>query len=174
MEVGPKGIINLIKSNLLDKYPPSSILKELLQNADDAGAKRVIVGWTPGPVDKPTHPLLQGPALFVANDGKFTAEDAKAICQFGQNYKFGEKEVIGKFGLGLKSVFHLCEAFFYLSSTVCGPGDDTGLYNNLASPWANTNYHRGWNEVAEDDLASLRSFQRDCQRQGCDSLGRRG
>src|SRR5262245_58268754 len=121
-EVDSLGVINLIGSNLLNNYPSGSILKELLQNADDAGARKVAIGWTPGPATEPKHELLQGPALFVANDGKFTANDAHAICRFGQNYKFGEKAVIGKFGLGLKSVFHLCEAFFYLSSTAPAEG----------------------------------------------------
>lgn len=158
-EVDRLGVINLLGNNLFDKYPPESILKELLQNADDADAKRVIIGWTPGPTEKPKHQLLQGPALFAANDGKLTQRDAEAICKFGQNYKFGEKSVIGKFGLGLKSVFHLCEAFFYLSSTE--PGDDPeGLFNNLASPWVGTAYDRGWGTVAEEDIDLLRSFLR--------------
>src|SRR5262245_55578093 len=104
-EVDPLGVINLIGSNLIDRYPPASILKELLQNADDAGARTVVVGWTPGAGGTPCHPLLHGPALFVVNDGELKESDALAICRFGQNYKFGEKAVIGKFGLGLKSVF---------------------------------------------------------------------
>jgi hypothetical protein len=131
----------------------------LLQNADDAGARTLVVGWTAQAAGRPEHPLLQGPALFVVNDGELRASDAEAICRFGQNYKFGEKAVIGKFGLGLKSVFHLCEAFFYLSSRAPADGDD-GLFNNLASPWAKTDYHRGWNTVREEDLRLLRDHLR--------------
>src|SRR5258708_510039 len=101
-EVDPLGVINLIGSNLIDRYPPASILKELLQNADDARARTVVVGWTQGAVGETRHPLLHGPALFVVNDAELTASDAHAICRFGQTYKFGEKAVIGKFGLGLK------------------------------------------------------------------------
>ena len=157
-EVDALGVINLIGTNLIDRYPPRSILKEMLQNADDADAKSVVVGWTPGLGGSASHQLLQGPALFVINDGKFTAEDAHAICRFGQNYKYGEKAVIGKFGLGLKSVFHLCEAFFYLSSAAPGQADDDGLFNNLASPWKDTEYHRGWNTVEVGDLNLLRGF----------------
>ncbi len=157
-EVDPLGVINLIGSNLIDRYSPRSILKELLQNADDAGARTVVVGWTPGPGGNPAHQLLHDPALFVVNDGKFTDEDARAICQFGQNYKYGEKALIGKFGLGLKSVFHLCEAFFYLSSMRPGHANDDGHFNNLASPWVHTEYHRGWNTVKEEDLNLLREF----------------
>lgn len=157
-EVDSLGVINLIGANLIDRYPPGSILKELLQNADDAGAKRVVVGWAPGLPGEPKHQLLRGPALLVMNDGEFKADDAHAICRFGQNYKFGEKAVIGKFGLGLKSVFHLCEAFFYLSSTKPAGADEGGLFNNLASPWVNTEYHRGWNAVDDDDLGLLRRF----------------
>ncbi len=166
-EVDSLGVINLIGSNLIDRYPPRSILKELLQNADDAGARKVVVGWTPGLGGKLAHQLLRGPALFIVNDGKFTEEDAQAICRFGQNHKFGEKVVIGKFGLGLKSVFHLCEAFFYLSSTRPGQSEDDGTFNNLASPWANTEYHRGWNTVQEQELNLLREFLRPI----CSQLG---
>jgi hypothetical protein len=157
-EVDALGVINLIGTNLIDRYPPRSILKELLQNADDADAETVVVGWTPGLGGSTSHQLLKGPALFVINDGKFTAEDAHAICRFGQNYKYGDKAVIGKFGLGLKSVFHLCEAFFYLSSASPGQADDDGLFNNLASPWKDTEYHRGWNTVRVEDLHLLRDF----------------
>ena len=112
-EVDSLGVINLIGSNLIDKYSPRSILKELLQNADDAGAGKVVVGWTPGPGGNAAHQLLHGPALFVVNDGKFTANDAQAICRFGQNYKFGERAVIGARSLvSVSKVSFTCARLF--------------------------------------------------------------
>src|SRR5262249_51141736 len=40
-------------------------------------------------------------------------------------------------------------------------------FNNLASPWANTDYHRGWNTVKDEDLNLLREFLRPI----CSQLG---
>jgi hypothetical protein len=55
--------------------------------------------------------------LFVVNDGEFTAKDSRAIVSYGFNYKSSDGNSIGKYGLGMKGVFHLCEAVFLLSST---------------------------------------------------------
>src|SRR5689334_13316404 len=111
LETNPLALIQHLQHNLIDRYPRSSIVKELLQNAEDARASVFHLGWTPG-LTAAGHPLLRGPALFTVNDGPFSERDATAICQFGLNYKAADRTAIGKFGLGLKSVFHLCEAFF--------------------------------------------------------------
>ena len=58
-------------------------------------------------------PLLTGPALFIVNDGEFKSKDQDGIKHFGISAKASDQTAIGKFGLGLKSVFHWCEAFFY-------------------------------------------------------------
>ena len=70
------------------------------------------------------------------------------------NYKAADRTSIGKFGLGLKSVFHLCEAFFYLSSTLPGEGETAELFNSVVNPWLGTPHHRDWNEfsAADQDL----------------------
>ena len=112
----PLNDISRISADLRDRnqegYP---IIKELLQNADDAEASFLHLGWFPG-FSRSAHPLLTGPALFVVNNGKFTATDQKGIRTIGISTKASDATTIGKFGLGLKSVFHLCEAFFYLWS----------------------------------------------------------
>ena len=116
LSIDPRGLVQQLKNNLIDRYPRDSILKELLQNADDAGATRLELGWTPGLGAAAPHPLLRGPALVAANNGPFTERDARAIRSFGLNHKAADRTTIGKFGLGLKSVFHLCEAFFYAAT----------------------------------------------------------
>ena len=85
----PIQLINLIADNLRDRYPDNfSILKELLQNADDAGAKEVHIGLSAG-LPRTKHPLLQGPALFLLNDGPFSRRDYEAIQSFGlSNYPY--------------------------------------------------------------------------------------
>lgn len=104
--------INLIRDNLRDRYRSGfPVLKELIQNADDAGATRMDIGIVSG-IESSINPLLHGPAMFVANDGPFTESDERAIRSFGLSEKPNQQSTIGKFGLGLKSVFHLCEAFF--------------------------------------------------------------
>lgn len=109
--VSPLAVVNQIKSNLQDRYESGyPILKELLQNADDAEARRfrldALSGWPDA-----DNPLLQGPGLLVANDGALTDDDRQGILAFGESVKAADSTAIGKFGLGQKAVFHLCDAF---------------------------------------------------------------
>lgn len=109
--VSPISVVNQIKSNLQDRYDSGyPILKELLQNADDAEARRFRLDALPG---WPTaaNPLLRGPGLLVINDGFFREEDESGITSFGESSKAADSATIGKFGFGQKAVFHLCDAF---------------------------------------------------------------
>src|SRR5207253_973279 len=81
-----------------------SILKELIQNAEDARSSRLDVLYIPGDSASP-HTLLQCPGLLVANDGLFKLEDRDAITQLNLGTKGTEDRAIGRFGKGLKSVF---------------------------------------------------------------------
>ena len=111
----PLANINLLRDTLHDRYHSGfPIIKELVQNADDAKASLLRLVWTDGLVGA-DHPLLTGPALAVINDGAFSDEDAEAIRRMGINYKAADRGSVGKFGLGLKSIFHLCETFFFLA-----------------------------------------------------------
>ena len=149
-------IIRLIQNNLAHQYRPDAILKELLQNADDARANSFRVGLLPDPIAGVTHELLKGPLLFAVNDAELTEKDALALCEFGINFKSSDPASIGRFGLGLKSVFHLCEAFFFLSSTAFRRDDPDGLYANLANPWGGVADHPDWDEVSREDLDAIR------------------
>ena len=150
-----------LKQRLVDHYPRGSIVKELLQNAEDAcskhaGAGRLDFAWTAA-LPGADHPLLRGPGLVVVNDGPFTAGDCEAMGSYGLNHKAGDRSTIGRFGLGLKSVFHLGEAFFYASSTPDGknPG---GHLDEVVSPWFGTGRHKDWEEFGDADRARLREF----------------
>src|SRR5437868_3310111 len=107
---GPATVISLLRTNLNDRYGTGfPVFKELIQNADDAGAKNLRLGWAaalPAPGD---HPLLSGPALFAVNDGPFDKHNAWAIYEVGLSSKSSDAATIGKFGLGMKSVFHFSE-----------------------------------------------------------------
>ncbi len=143
--------VNLIADNLRDRYESGlPILKELVQNADDAKASTLIFGSHDGFPDAP-HPLLRGPALWFLNDGQFKTEDKAALRSFGINSKAGDAEVIGKFGLGMKSVFHLCEALFYVA------WDEQEIHREGLTPWKQDGQtlHPEWDETVEKDWDRL-------------------
>lgn len=151
--------VNLIANNLRDRYKSGfPILKELVQNADDAGATELAFGFHSGLVNSADHPLLQGPALWVLNNGRFNERDRKAIHAFGLNSKAAEAAAIGKFGLGMKSVFHLCESYFYVAF------DGSTLFREILNPWmqdtGNSPMHEQWEFISERDMASLEQVAR--------------
>jgi hypothetical protein len=152
--------VNLIADNLRDRYKSGfPILKELVQNADDAGAGSLVFGHHAGFTAGADHPLLQGPALWVLNDGRFQPKDKQAIKSFGLNGKAADDGAIGKFGLGMKSVFHLCESFFYVAF------DGRDEHCEILSPWFgddNTSEtHQRWEQISEADRTSLLAVARD-------------
>ena len=143
--------VNLIADNLRDRYDNGfPILKELIQNADDAKARTLIFGMHPGFPDSP-HPLLQGSGLWFFNDGEFKKRDAKGLRSFGIGGKAGDADAIGKFGLGMKSVFHLCEALFYVA------WDGTELHHEGLTPWKQDgqSLQQDWDETSEADWRRL-------------------
>lgn len=152
--------VNLIADNLRDRYKSGfPILKELVQNADDAGAGSLVFGHHAGFDSGVDHILLKGPALWVLNDGTFAPKDKQAIKSFGLNGKAADDSAIGKFGLGMKSVFHLCEAFFYVAF------DGQEDHCEILSPWfgdENTSAtHQQWEQISEADRASLLAVARE-------------
>ncbi|MEI8374909.1 MAG: hypothetical protein WCJ35_18960, partial [Planctomycetota bacterium] len=141
------GFINQIRVNLKDRYTREgggfALVKELVQNADDAGATILHLGASQG-INDADHPLLRGPAIFVLNDGEFTSDDEVQLRSFGHNSKAGNQSAIGKFGLGLKSIYHLCEAFFFVGSSVEG-----GIRCDILNPWSDQHQHHihaDWDE----------------------------
>lgn len=114
MRFDPKDIVEHLRHNL-ERYPYADgfpVLRELLQNADDPNAEAESVdvsllnGWP-----EATNPLLRGPGLLLVNDGGFDAGSATGMQTFGGSVKALDEAAVGRFGLGQKSVFHLCDAF---------------------------------------------------------------
>ncbi|MFN3628758.1 MAG: sacsin N-terminal ATP-binding-like domain-containing protein, partial [Casimicrobiaceae bacterium] len=147
--------VNQIAINLRDRYRSGfPILKELVQNADDAGARNLVFGYHPGHGDSADHMLLRGPALWVLNDGAFKPSDRRAIRSFGLNAKAGDSGAIGKFGLGMKSVFHLCESFLYVARS----GGE--LVHDVLNPWKTedsdcADMHLQWEKVTRRDVECI-------------------
>jgi sacsin len=106
---------------ILVNYPPgTTILKEFLQNADDAGA-----GVVKFCVDERSfgskslaHEKLaafQGPSFLVYNSGVFSDEDFDSIQSIGDSKKRGQLAKTGRFGIGFNSCYHLTELPTFLS-----------------------------------------------------------
>ena len=146
--------VNLIADNLRDRYDHGfPILKELIQNADDAKARQLIFGMHPGFPDS-YHPLLRGSGLWFFNDGEFKENDADDLRSFGIGSKAGDTGAIGKFGLGMKSVFHLCEALFYVA------WDGKRFHCEGLTPWKQDgqSLHKEWNETSGADWCRLKDL----------------
>jgi hypothetical protein len=94
----------------------SMVMRELLQNADDAGANAVavILDERPAPSQLPgrlpvAYAALYQPALLVANDGPFTDDDFRAVCEVATSYKQERPTAAGRFGIGFNSVYFLTD-----------------------------------------------------------------
>lgn len=155
----PTAFIRQIRQNLDEgRYTIGdtglSIIKELIQNADDAGddgASFIHLSVCDG-LAEAKHPLLQSPALLVVNDGPFEEHDRLNIRRFGENSKSMDAGKIGKFGLGLKSLFHLCEAFFFFYAKNV-PGK-TEYRCDFLNPWwggSDDDVHPEWDQICRGD-----------------------
>ena len=54
--------------------------------------------------------MLQGPALYVYNDGLFDEDDWKGVRMLSQSVKQNNPLKVGYFGMGFKSIFHMTGA----------------------------------------------------------------
>ncbi|MBD2504115.1 sacsin N-terminal ATP-binding-like domain-containing protein [Anabaena azotica] len=158
-QIPPGTIVNNIKSLLKERYKQGfPIIKEIIQNANDGRATTLEFGINKGLRDKVEHPLLKIPALFFLNDGTFSQSDKEAICCFGIDANAKDKGKIGKFGLGQKSIFHFCEAFFYIASSQDVP-EGCGEF---ISPWADKDgidaKRPEWGELSDNDRHVVENY----------------
>ncbi|KAL0905364.1 hypothetical protein M5K25_023777 [Dendrobium thyrsiflorum] len=107
---------------VLVNYPEgTTVLKELIQNADDAGATKVIFC-----LDRRFHGMdsllsselsqFQGPALLAYNDAVFTEDDFVSISRIGDSKKHSQAWKTGRFGVGFNSVYHLTDLPSFVSN----------------------------------------------------------
>ncbi|KAF8638386.1 hypothetical protein AX17_002247 [Amanita inopinata Kibby_2008] len=93
---------------ILHDYPFSaSILRELLQNSDDAGAKEQVFVLDKRRHSKSTASL--GPALLAYNDATFHEADWEAIQSIHQSSKRADTSKIGKYGVGFRACYHITD-----------------------------------------------------------------
>lgn len=92
-----------IREVLLNYPEGTTVLKELIQNADDAGATKVCLC-----LDRRSHPTTsllspklaqwQGPALLAYNNAVFTEDDFASISRIGGSGKQSQAWKTGRFG----------------------------------------------------------------------------
>jgi len=90
------------------------ILKEFIQNADDAGASRldVIVDWRQHVatlLPDSRMGVFMGPAMLLANDKPFSGDDLQAIQRIGESSKPADSLKTGRFGLGFNTAYNLTD-----------------------------------------------------------------
>ncbi|KAF0529726.1 Sacsin [Gigaspora margarita] len=109
--------------NILTEYPDGSqILKEILQNSDDAKSTTqiFILDHNTYPTEKLCDPRLnryQGPALLAANDTIFQPEDFKSLSCLANSEKRNKFDKIGVMGIGFNSVFHITDVSSIISGS---------------------------------------------------------
>jgi len=116
---------NLITSlkRIMEYYPlDNEILKEFIQNADDATATKIHFV-----LDRRTHGTerlfddimkpLQGPALCVYNNRPFSLCDFEGIQKVGEGSKQNDPCKTGKFGIGFNSVYHLTDVPSFMTNS---------------------------------------------------------
>ncbi len=161
----PLDEIKAIQTLLADVYKDAgdgrTLFRELVQNADDACAHHLALtvlerGWP-----NARNSLLGGPALLVANDGAFPDEDREALHKAIGGSKEDDVDKIGTFGIGLKSVFHICEAFLYIGAK------DSEWRAGVLNPWVGTGENEGvdplhpdWDDINAEEADRLRSVIR--------------
>lgn len=98
--------------SMIEKYNAKSLLKEFLQNADDAGATQLNVTLdlrNHGCFQEPKFNIASGPALVISNNAPFTERDFKAIDQIMDGNKVDNAQSTGRFGQGFTSSFSVSD-----------------------------------------------------------------
>ncbi|XP_053176968.1 sacsin [Scomber japonicus] len=126
-EFGQKEKLTSRIKSILNAYPSEKeMLKELLQNADDAKATEIYFVFDPR-----THPTdrifddkwipMQGPALCVFNNQPFTEDDVRGIQNLGRGTKEANPGKTGQYGIGFNSVYHItdCPSFISNNDILC-------------------------------------------------------
>ena len=122
------------------RCPDLSAPTQIIQNADDAGAKELKFC-----IDRRTHPSgslyhkrlspFQGPALLAFNDAVFTDVDFQSIQRIGDSLKKATSKggKTGRFGVGFNSVYHLTDVPAFVS------GSNLVMFDPHASHLPNVN-----------------------------------
>ncbi len=107
---------------LIDRYPnDSGILKELIQNADDGGAREVKIILDEakefdGTMPYPELKTICGPAIMAYNDAPFKESDFTNLQNLANSSKGEDAFKTGRFGLGFNAVYNITDYPILLST----------------------------------------------------------
>ncbi|KAM4652169.1 sacsin-like [Discoglossus pictus] len=144
--------------NILRKYPDGGqILKELIQNADDAQASEVIFiyderEYGTKTLDSEDLQSIQGPALLAYNNQTFSDIDWKGIQEPGNSIKRKDPNTVGRFGLGFNSVYHITDYPAIFSGKNIGILDPQETVFHRGGRWWNLEKHKHRIEELEDQF----------------------
>jgi len=117
-----QAMLNRAIATLVDLYTAKPhFIYELLQNAEDAEATRVVF-------------IEKDDALQVLHNGRpFTERNLTGLTDIGLSDKLPETNKIGKFGVGFKSVFTICKDLCVASEPSHWKGDIKGVYPKFSA-----------------------------------------
>ncbi|XP_070180537.1 sacsin-like [Littorina saxatilis] len=145
-----KRLHGLLKHSYTDGL---SIPKELIQNADDAGAtevrflldERQNIGSRKNLFSE-TMASLQGPAVWAYNNAMFSDQDFENIVKLAGETKIEDVSKVGKFGLGFNSVYNLTDVPWFLSRNTMALFDPQRKYIGDASPGVRIDFSQPLNQ----------------------------
>ncbi len=152
----PEADIQNIRELLRGYGSENGVLKELIQNAEDAEARHLDLILTPGD-PAAANPLLRTSGLCAVNDGVFKTKDLQAIFRLGLGTKGIDPRAIGRFGKGLKTVFSLCEAFFVVARADREKGWERDEVCEFFNPWHGWR-HTDWDETFDSGIDEVFSY----------------
>ena len=108
---------------LREYHADTSIFKEFVQNADDAGASEVAFVLDQRKFkteylfsrERNWQKLQKMPSLLIFNNRKFSDEDIKGITKLGRGAKRDTPETIGRFGIGFNVAYHVTDCPMFVS-----------------------------------------------------------
>eukprot|EP00079_Xenopus_tropicalis_P037430 XP_017951201.1 PREDICTED: sacsin-like [Xenopus tropicalis] len=142
---------------------------ELIQNADDAKASKVIFVYDErqyGTERIYSKELcsIQGPALLVYNNEMFTDKDWEGIQKPGNSIKRKDPDTVGRFGLGFNSVYHITDYPCIFSGKHIGildPQED--VFRRGGLQWSLEGSRQWLDELADQ----FHPFQKGLEAIGC-------
>ena len=159
-EFGQEEKLTTRLNRLLDDYTDGfAVPKELIQNADDAGATEVSFLYDERTNEGAMTCLIdegmkgcQGPALWVYNDATFQDTDFVNITKLNEATKVDDTEKIGRFGLGFNAVYNLTDVPMFVSKNYLAIFDPHTSYlgkaiRNIRRPGMKINLNKDVNRL---------------------------
>ncbi|KAF9446296.1 hypothetical protein P691DRAFT_673937 [Macrolepiota fuliginosa MF-IS2] len=143
---------------ILGSYPFSiGLLREILQNTDDARARKQVFVLDRRSHDAKAiyHPYLaatQGPALLAFNDELIRDHDWEALRNIHRSSKTTDTSKIGKYGVGFRSSYHVTDTPHILSGShlaILDPKHDFAEFAGVKIGGVKLNIENEWKRYSD-------------------------